>query len=283
MPRTLRFRPLPQNPSLEQLKRQAKDLLESLHQEDPRTFQRFSRCFQVTPENRDTFKLTQAQLVLAREQGFASWQQLRAWVTDRTLPTSPEALVQLLGSRTSRVRAAVQVQLESRGKAGVDAAIAGLSDPDPRVRCGAADFMDHHADEDCADKLRDMALNDPVPYVRDMALHALGCQRCKPEPLAVDILDILILRAKTEDSWKKRRGNVWSLAQRNMDPGVKEALQYIVEHDPHPEVVRAARYAMTRKRPGPAHERENKLRMLAFRKAAQRSAPRGPEREAVPA
>ena len=48
-----------------------------------------------------------------------------------------------------------------------------------------------------------MALNDPVPYVRDMALHALGCQRCKPEPLAVDTLDIIILRARTEERWKK--------------------------------------------------------------------------------
>ena len=268
MPIGLRFRPLPQNPSLEQLKHQAKDLLESLRRGDPRAFQGFSRYFQVKPENRGTWKLTQAQLVLAREQGFASWQQLSAWVTDRTLPTSPEALVQLLGSRSNRVRKAVEIQLESFGKAGVDAAIAGLSDPDPRVRYGAADFMDHHADEDCAEKLREMALHDPVPYVRDVALHALGCQRCKPEPLAVDTLDITILRAKTEESWKKRRGAVWTLAQRNMDPGVKETLQYVAENDPDPRVVEAARWGLKRKRPGPAHERENKLRNLAFEKAA---------------
>jgi hypothetical protein len=270
--RKLRYRPLPDNPSLEQLKRQAKDLLESLHQGDPRALQWFSRCFQVTPENRDTYKLTQAQLVLAREHGFPSWQQLSAWVADRTLPTSPEGLVRLLGSRTNRVRAKVQVQLASLGKAGVDAAIAGLSDPDPRVRYGAADFMDHHADEDCAEKLRDMALNDPVPYVRDVALHALGCQRCKPEPLAVDTLDIMILRAKTEESWKQRRGAVWSLAQRNMDPGVKETLLEIAERDPDPRVADAARWGAKRRRPGPAHERENKLRRLAFERAAERAA-----------
>ena len=281
MSRKLRFRPLPQNHSLEQLKHQEKDLLEYLHQGEPFALRCFSRYFEVTPENRETFKLTQAQLVLARDHGFASWQQLSAWVTDRALPTSPEALVQLLGSRTHRVRAAVQFRLEPLGKVGVDAAIAGLSDPDPRVRYGAADFMDHHADEDCVEKLRDMALNDPVPYVRDMAFHALGCQRCKPEPLAVDTLDITILRAKTEESWKKRRGNVWSLAQRNMDPGVKEALQEIADHDPDPRVADAARSAIGRKRPGPAHERDNKLRKLAFEKAAQRAAER--VREAVPA
>jgi len=272
VPRKLRFRPLPQDPSLEQLKRQAKDLLESLHQGDLRAFQWFSRRFEVTPENRDAFKLTQAQLVLAREHGFPSWQQLSAWATGRTLPDSPEALVQMLGSRTNRVRAAVQVQLESLGKAGVDAAIAGLSDPDPRVRYGAADFMDHHADEDCVEKLRDMALNDPVPYVRDVALHALGCQRCKPEPLAVDTLDIMILRARSEESWKTRRGAVWSLSQRNMEPGVKETLQFVADNDPHPHVAQAARWGLTRKRPTPRHERENKLRRLAFERAAERAA-----------
>jgi len=272
VPRKSRFRPLPLNPSLEQLKHQAKDLLESLHQGDPRAAQRFSRCFQVPPEDRDTFKLAQAQLVLAREHGFPSWQRLSAWVTDRTLPASPEALVRMLGSRSRPVRAAVQLQLESLGTAGVDAATAGLSDPDPRVRYGAADFMDHHAGEDCVEKLRDMALNDPVPFVRDMALHALGCQHCKPEPLAVDTLDIMILRARTEESWKKRRGAVWSLAQRTTDPGVKETLLEIAARDPDPRVADAARWGARRKRPGPAHERQNKLRRLAFERAAARAA-----------
>jgi hypothetical protein len=271
MPRALRFRPLPEQPSLEQLKRQAKELREELRRGDPRAQRLFGRYFQVTPEHGTTFKLTQAQLVLAREHGFRSWPQLAAWVADRTLPTDPTQLVQILGSRTRRVRAAVEIRLESLGKAGVDAAIAGLSDPDPRVRCGAADFMDHHADEDCVAKLRDMALHDPVPYVRDMALHALGCQRCKPAPLAVDTLDIIILRAKTEDSWKKRRGAVWSLAQRNADPGVKEALEFLAVHDPDPRVADAARGGLKRNRPGPAHERENKLRRLAFERAAQRA------------
>ena len=204
-------------------------------------------------------------------------------MADRTLPTSPEALVRLLGSRTSRVRAAVQAQLESLGKAGVDAAIVGLSDPDPRVRYGAADFMDHHADQDCVQKLRDMALNDPVPFVRDVALHALGCQRCKPEPLAVDTLDILILRAKTEQSWKNRRGAVWSLSQRFMDPGVRETLQFVADNDPHPHVAQAARWGLMRKRPTPRYERENKLRRLAFEKAAQRAAAGEAQSEPVPA
>ena len=273
MPRSLRIRPLPQNPSLEQLKKQAKELLDSLHQGDQAALHRFTRCFHVTEENRTTFKLTQAQLVLAREQGFPSWSQLAAWVTDRALPSTPAALVRLLGARTHRVRKAVAIRLEALGKAGVDAAIAGLSDPAPRVRYGAADFMDHHADEDCADTLRELALNDPVPYVRDMALHALGCQRCKPEPLDADLFPILAQVAKTDADWKARRGAVWSLMQLVPDPRVKEVLQYVVEHDPDPRVSSQARGGLRPGfRPGPAHLKEAKLRALAAKKRAERQA-----------
>jgi len=268
-----RVRALPQNPSLEQLKNQAKDLLGSLHEGEPRAWQRFGRCFDLAQTPLDAFKMTQAQLVLAREQGFSSWHQLSAWVADRTLPTAAAQLVQLLGARTFHVRAAAAVQIESLGKAGVDAALAGLAHPDPRVRRGAAAFMDHHADLDCVPRLTDMALNDPVAYVRDMALHALDCQRCKPELLRIDANPIHVLRAKTDANWKRRRSAVWTLAQRREFPGVKEALHYVAEHDPDPRVAAAASWGLLRKQPGAFHARENKLRRLAMQKAAENQEP----------
>jgi hypothetical protein len=64
---------------------------------------------------------------------------------------------------------------------------------------------------------------------------------------------------------------VYSLNQRNTDPGVKETLQWVAENDPHPVIAQAARWGLKRRRPGPAHEKENKLRKLAFAKAAQRA------------
>jgi HEAT repeat protein len=156
-------------------------------------------------------------------------------------------------------------------EAGLAAAIAGLSDPNPRVRQGAAAFMDHHADDTCVPKLTDMALRDPVPYVRSTALHALGCQRCKPEPLDVDLLPILAHVATTDERWKARRGAVWSLAQLVPDPRVREVLQYVVEHDPDSRV-RDAAVLFPGFRPGPAHLREAKLRALAAKKRAERQA-----------
>jgi len=262
-----RVRALPKDPSLEHLRKQAKDLLDALLQGDPRAVGRFSLCFEVTGSDPTEFKLTQAQLVLAREQGFPSWSQLTAWVTDRRLPTSPEDLVRALASRTYRVRAAVEKALTATGQAGITAAIAGLSDANPRVRYGSAAFMDHHADDACVPKLMELALHDPVPYVRGIALHALACQRCKPQPLTVDVVPLLINLARTDERWRVRRGAAWSLAQRLADPGVREALQSMLEHDSDPRVSEAAKNGLRRPSPGPAHLKEARLRALAARRA----------------
>ena len=58
--------------------------------------------------------------------------------------------------------------------------------------------MDHHADDGSVDKLAQLALQDPVPYVRRVAVHALTCQRCKPAPLTRDVVPLL-LRVAQED------------------------------------------------------------------------------------
>jgi hypothetical protein len=264
-------RALPPQPSLEHLKGQAKDLLQALEQDDPKARVRFARCFDVEKTPLDAFQLTQAQLVLAREQGFSSWRQLSTWVTHRQLPDEPEQLVQLLGARTFRVRAAAEQALAMTGAAGVAAAIAGLSDPNPYVRRGAAGFMDHHADEACVPKLIDLALHDPVPPVRRIALHALQCQRCKPEPLDIDLVPLLAQMAKTDEDWKARRGAVCSLAQHSFyDPRAKEVLWHVAGHDPDPRVSYPARLGLRPDfRPGRAHAQDAKRRALATKQRAE--------------
>jgi len=62
-------RNLPPHPNLEHLKKQAKDLLRDLQQQDP------------------TLKLANAQHALAREYGFASWPKLKAYVESLPRPT----------------------------------------------------------------------------------------------------------------------------------------------------------------------------------------------------
>jgi ankyrin repeat protein len=70
-PSARRTRTLPQRPSLEHLKNEAKQRLKSLRQQNPQA------------------KLAAVQLALAREYGFASWRQLKAHV-DRSDPAQLE-------------------------------------------------------------------------------------------------------------------------------------------------------------------------------------------------
>ena len=62
---------LPEHPSLEQLKKVAKNRLWELRRKDP------------------SAKLTTAQLEVAREYGFPSWRALKAQLVDRRTKRSP--------------------------------------------------------------------------------------------------------------------------------------------------------------------------------------------------
>ena len=66
-------RSLPTHPNLEHLKKQAKDLLDKLKQQNPDT------------------QLADAQFTLAREYGFASWPKLKAYMEAATETPSPFA------------------------------------------------------------------------------------------------------------------------------------------------------------------------------------------------
>ena len=80
-------RQLPERPSLEQLKKQAKTLLRDAQSGDRAALDRFSALpalakHRVDPEQ---LALHDAQSVIAREHGFPSWNALREEVEARTL------------------------------------------------------------------------------------------------------------------------------------------------------------------------------------------------------
>ena len=68
-------RSLPPHPNLEHLKKQAKDLLQDLKQQNP------------------ALKLADAQHALAREYGFASWPKLKAYVESLPHSVDPQSAV----------------------------------------------------------------------------------------------------------------------------------------------------------------------------------------------
>lgn len=72
---------LPDRPNLEQLKKQAKSLLQAARAKEPAALQRF----QILPKLAAELALHDAQSVIAREHGFKSWNELREHVEERTL------------------------------------------------------------------------------------------------------------------------------------------------------------------------------------------------------
>lgn len=76
-------RRLPQNPNLEQLRKQAKDLLEQYRAGDPAAAAEIQK-FEYSPDP-SAFALHDAQRVLARACGFESWPKLKAFVDGVTI------------------------------------------------------------------------------------------------------------------------------------------------------------------------------------------------------
>lgn len=88
-------RQLPDRPNLDQLKRQAKDLLQAARAQDGDALARF----RILPAHVRTPALHDAQSVIAREHGFASWNDLRERVEELTLALD-QAVVQFVEAAT---------------------------------------------------------------------------------------------------------------------------------------------------------------------------------------
>ena len=83
-------RELPARPNLEQLKKQAKSLLDAARARDPNALRRFAVLPSLSGKSIDQvgasdLALHDAQSAVAREYGFASWNALREEVESRTL------------------------------------------------------------------------------------------------------------------------------------------------------------------------------------------------------
>ena len=71
---------LPPRPNLEHLKKQAKDLLQAFRQGEPEAVEKFRPLGGRMAAAGAAPKLTDAQRLVAREYGFASWAKLKAHV-----------------------------------------------------------------------------------------------------------------------------------------------------------------------------------------------------------
>jgi hypothetical protein len=239
-----------------------------------------------SPPGRDPQRLllAQALLAVAREHSFPSWPKLKAHV--EALATHPASTTAAPSTTApaSRASAARDLALESAGlalqgdalalaalfsrlplrdilvvraalagttayTALVDALLAGLDHPDSRVRYNTAQALDHLADERCLAPLRRLA-DDPVPRVRRMALHALGCERRKLTPLPVppddDLVGLLVERALAGPSISVRRHATAGLGGCCHDHRAVAALKNLLARETDAALLRNARWALAR-------------------------------------
>lgn len=152
-----------------------------------------------------------------------------------------EQQVLLLASRDWKTRRAARDELIAVGGAGLSAAVEGLQHPEPTVRRGCVDFLDHHADDGCADDLQRVALQDPIPKVRRFAVHALGCVRCKASPLNIDLIEFFaMVAARSDESAKVRREAIYALSDQPEDSRAAAALRLVLEQETEQELRKAA-------------------------------------------
>ena len=119
----------------------------------------------------------------------------------------------------------------------------GLHHPEPAVRIGCCQVLDHHMDEAALPEL--MAnLQHEDERVRAWALHALACDRCKEgtcRPGEAQVLPLAVQMLLEDDSRRVREMAAGLLGPSvHRQPDVLRALEWARDHDPHPVVRKIA-------------------------------------------
>ncbi len=268
---------LPPHPNLDQLKQQAKDLLRAYRAGDPAA----RPLFEPPAAGSQRPVLADAQRLIARQYGFASWPKLKQHVESILASQLPPAAdkraarklaqqqrIQAMAERLvaaanqpemqpvfdalfapNREMLAVRAYLiEHDGYAVViDALLRGVADPDARTRFLSAQAMDHFADPRCAEPLRQL-LHDPIPRVRWAALHSFSCDDCKIRPLSKpDNLVLSIIDMALHDpSIKVRRVAAWELGNYLPHKTALAALETLLAQETDPGIRRNVQAGLKR-------------------------------------
>jgi len=133
--------------------------------------------------------------------------------------------------------------LMAAGSLATPAVREGLHHPEPAVRIGCCQVLDHFMDEAALPELLDN-LHHENETVRAWAMHALACDRCKEgtcRPGEDEVLPIAAEMLMHDESRRVRQmaaGVLGPSVHRRSD--VLRALEYARDHDPHPVVRKIA-------------------------------------------
>jgi hypothetical protein len=133
--------------------------------------------------------------------------------------------------------------LMAAGSQATPAVREGLHHPEPAVRIGCCQVLDHFMDEAALPELIEN-LHHENETIRAWAMHALACDRCKEgtcRPGEDQVLPIATDMLMHDASRRVRQMAAGVLGPRvHRRPDVLRALEYAREHDPHPVVRKIA-------------------------------------------
>ena len=148
-----------------------------------------------------------------------------------------------LDSEVWAIREKAFTGLFNDGSRAVATLVAGAAHSRPRVRAACVALMDHLADERCCKSL-EQALHDVSPLVRRHAVHAVGCQRCKLQPLSIDVVAALIERVLNDSSPRVRRVAIHQLGLQPRDERAIQVLKNVIAESQDTGLVSRARHAL---------------------------------------
>ncbi len=141
-----------------------------------------------------------------------------------------------------RAREALR-QLMAAGMQATPVVRQGLQHPNPAVRVGCCQVLDHFLDENALPELIEN-LAHPNEEVRAWALHALACDKCKEgvcRPGEEDVIPRAVQMLLTDKSRRVRQMAAGLLGPSvHRRPDVLCALEYARQHDSHPVVRKIA-------------------------------------------
>src|SRR5262245_12607945 len=128
--------------------------------------------------------------------------------------------------------------------------VAALGHPDLATRRSCLFLLDHYASNASCNVFR-LALRDPVPSVREVALHGLSCERCRTDDLCVaDVVTDLIDILASDPNVEVRHKAVVELARfLDRDGRAREAMARTASDDPDAAIRLVARTVADRGQP----------------------------------
>lgn len=129
----------------------------------------------------------------------------------------------------------------------LDAVLDGIDHDDPQVRKWCVALLDHHGTERCVDPLVG-ALEDQRAAVRRHAVHSVGCQSCKDDPLDIDVVGLLVDRVEADPSVRVRRAAAHMLGNQPPDERAAAFLADLVDSADDEKLRRNARWALEQHR-----------------------------------